>query len=167
MTELKPKARTAIGNDSVRCLNCGQEQAVAFPCAIPVFVAISEAFDKLHEHCEPSEAGKARFVYKNVQEWRHSWDTGVSAMTIHNVLMQIRGGNNGIPHDPSDFGRCYRLLKVAPPEWRTSLGKVTERYPAWAPFVERWDELEALYDEELPTGKAPKLFALMQELRGS
>lgn len=34
----------------------------------------------------------------------------------------------------------------------------------WEVLAAHWDELEALYREELPTGRAPKLYDRMQEL---
>lgn len=164
----KPRKNTdhvVPGNNSLRCLNCGREQLVAFPISIPVYVAMGNAFTKEHRDCEPSEAGKARFRYANVDEWLGSWDTGISSLTI----VAVFEGRNApdrpdVPHDPSDFGRCYRLLQVAPPAWRANLSRVSERYPAWRPFVDRWSELEALYEEERPTGEAPKLYALMRDL---
>ena len=39
-------------------------------------------------------------------------------------------------------------------------------YPEWAPLVAVWDELTALYEEELPSGRCPKLYDRMQQLRG-
>ncbi len=75
----------------------------------------------------------------------------------------------GVPHDPTDFGRCSRLL-AAPfaKGWRARLPEVAKRYPElpWARLVDAWDELEALQAEELPTGKAPKLYERLQTLAG-
>lgn len=99
--------------------------------------------------------------------WLRSWDTGLSSLTIHHVLRPAlwQGQSRPCPpSDPSDFGRCHRLLKIAPPEWRANLSRVTDRFPEWAPLVARWSDLEALYEKEFPTGQAPKLFALMREL---
>ena len=72
-------------------------------------------------------------------------------------------GKHGVPLDPVDFGRCYRLLEVEP-SWRAQLWKVSDVHPEWRPLVDNWAKLEALYEEELPTGRAPKLFALLNEL---
>lgn len=110
-------------------------------------------------------------------EWVNGSDTGISSLTIFSVLSE---GNRhralsllgrwpmdalpDVPHDPSDFGRCYRLLKLFP-AWRTRLGEVARKHQAWAPFVAAWPELEALFEQESRSGMAPKLYARMQMLR--
>lgn len=73
-------------------------------------------------------------------------------------------GGAPIPYDPDDFGRCHRLLDRFP-AWRLRLGEVPAVYPAWTPLVPAWDELTALYVEELPSGRCPKLYARLRELR--
>lgn len=102
--------------------------------------------------------------------WMNGVDTGTSSKTIFSVLAKHPGrefvlgrwGAN-VPHDPADFGRCHRLL-VLFPEWRARLPEVVARYPAWSGLVEHWDELTALFLEEAPSGKCPKLYKRMQEL---
>jgi hypothetical protein len=105
-------------------------------------------------------------------EWLKGTDTGVSSMTIVSVLSEkhalladgrLRHGGD-VPHDPSDFGRCYRLLQLFP-EWKARLGEVAAKYPKWKPLVEAWDQLEALWLEESPTNNCPKLYERMQALR--
>lgn len=72
------------------------------------------------------------------------------------------GGNH--PHDPSDFGRCHRLLEVMP-SWRPLLAeKVSPLSCEWARLIEAWDELTALYLEELPSGNAPRTYHRMKEV---
>lgn len=100
--------------------------------------------------------------------WLLSGDTGISSTTIWSVMMGEKpsgGGGFGpsVPWDPSDFGRCYRLLKRFP-AWRKRLGEVADALPDWAPLVREWDELERLYEQELPTGSAPTLYARMKVL---
>lgn len=101
-----------------------------------------------------------------VKAWLRSGDCGISSQTIWHVLsgtpMDYRF-TAGIPYDPSDFGRCYRLLKRFP-GWRERLGAVSARYPAWEVLVKRWGALEALYEAEIPdgTGEAPKLYEALQ-----
>lgn len=160
-----------MGNASIRCLRCGTEQKLSFPMSVNVMAGACDGFEKDHRDCDVDDPrGKARFTYSNPKEWANSWDTGISSKAIYHVL----GGGpvpspcwrEPIPHDPSDFGRCYRLLAVAP-GWTEQLGEVAVRFPSWAPFVEAWPELCALWEEEEPTGKAPKLYARLQELRKS
>lgn len=103
--------------------------------------------------------------------WLAGGDTGMSSKTIWSVMTGRlpRHADNwwepSIPYDPSDFGRCHRLLEEFP-AWRARLPEVADKYPEWKPLVEVWDELTALYEEEWASGQAPKLYARMKELRG-
>lgn len=102
------------------------------------------------------------------QTWVHNGDTGISSLTIWSVMTGLEPPDGdtfrpGIPSDPSDFGRCYRLLKIMP-SWRPRLPEVAAIYPNWKPLVDVWDELTALYEEELPSGVCSKLYARMKEL---
>jgi hypothetical protein len=84
---------------------------------------------------------------------------------LHMMGKPQRNGRAYEPLDPADFGRCQRLLKAFP-EWRERIREMAV-YPGWAGLVGAWDMLEALYAEERPKGAAPKLYARMQELRGT
>lgn len=69
-----------------------------------------------------------------------------------------------IPHDPADFGRCYRLLENFS-EWRNRLSEVAVAFPKWGPLVENWQELENLYrQDEYSLGKELLLYARMRQL---
>ena len=71
-----------------------------------------------------------------------------------------------VPYDESDFGRCYRLLQHFP-AWRARLPEVAAAHPIWGPMVEAWDELTALYEEEMQrsnSGSALKLNERIREL---
>ena len=96
-------------------------------------------------------------------QWLLSNDTGISSETICTVMLGEEHSHPDYPHDPSDFGRCYRLLSHFP-EWKDRLQEVADRYPIWGPLVSEWDELTELYLEELPSNRAPKLYARMKEL---
>jgi len=95
--------------------------------------------------------------------WLFGADTGMSSKSIFGVMTGKPVGEGSFPWDPDDFGRCYRLLAKFP-GWRSRLSEVSQKYPAWSGLVENWDELTALYEEELPRNRAPKLYARMQEL---
>lgn len=104
-------------------------------------------------------------------EWLLGTDTGISSKTIFFVLAsteQLRTCTNldwdDVPHDPSDFGRCHRLLEKFP-AWRDRLDEVAEAYPAWQPFADAWEQMTALYLEEAPTGYCGKLYDFMRKLR--
>lgn len=106
------------------------------------------------------------------RDWIIGRDTGLSSMTIWEFMTGLpvwelhRWSGLHTPRDPSDFGRCYRLLQHFP-EWRSRLPEMAEAKPEWAPLVAAWDELVALYEEELPSGRAPKLYERMQELHAA
>lgn len=156
----------------VGCLHCGVEEALPYPCRLEVLDAVGKAFTREHRACKPSESGAARFKFMSPEEWLDSWDRGTSSETLYVALTgaPLEGHDrHGVPIDPADFGRCHRLLAVAP-DWRARLNKpgtvriLEALCPGWARLVARWDDLERLYEEESPSGSAPKLYALLKEL---
>lgn len=108
--------------------------------------------------------------HSGLLKWMLSDDTGVSSETIVRIAMGVKPPKYGYfdaPHDPSDFGRCYRLLKQFP-DLKGWLPVVAKKCRPFAPLVANWEELESLWEEESKnkSGRAPKLYARMQELRG-
>lgn len=99
--------------------------------------------------------------------WIRTGERGLSSETIFEVLadhpLMEEDMEGSTPQDPSDFRRCYLLLEAIP-EWREELQKVADQHPRWQPLVDNWAELEELYLQELPTGKAPKLYARLHQL---
>ncbi len=110
-------------------------------------------------------------------DWITGEDTGLSSKTIFEVMTSAqpspqRSWIGFYPLDPDDFGRCYRLLQRIP-EWRERLPEVAARYPDWCGLVDAWDELTALYEQEVGTGAdvrahrgkmARRLYARMKEI---
>lgn len=102
-------------------------------------------------------------------EWLRSGDTGVSSKAIFTAMTGRAGillkADDNWPHDPSDFGRCFRLLERFP-DWRKDMAKVSAAFPAWTPIINVWPELEDIYREEIqnPKGMAPRLYARLQTL---
>lgn len=101
-----------------------------------------------------------------VIQWLLSRDTGVSSKAIvaqlSNIVLESPFSMDH-PHDPADLGRCIRLLEAIP-EFRERLDEMKQVSLIWAALVDHWDELETLYKEELPTGRAPKCYARMQQI---
>lgn len=97
--------------------------------------------------------------------WEERGDVGVSSQTIASAFLGVRlkAFDADRPYDPEDYCRCRALFKLIP-EWRKDLDVVTKAYPWLAPFMERWDEMDRLYEEEAPSGMCPKLYDLMQEI---
>lgn len=149
----------------VHCGECGHEWAIGFlPMTVDTFVKVAKSDCPactsskvlMGPQPKPTPAGDAL-------SWIHNGDTGTSSETIWSVMTGRDVTRYGVPLDPSDFGRCYRLLKIMP-SWRARLPEVVARFPRWAKLIEAWDELTALYEEELPSGMAPRLYARMREL---
>lgn len=97
--------------------------------------------------------------------WLASDDTGLSSRTI---LAWMETGMLAdvcldYPLDPADLGRCIRLLDLEP-TYRARITDMAGAGPEWARLVSRWADLEALYREEAPSGRAPRCYALMREL---
>lgn len=161
----KKRRHVVMGGKGLRCLNCGAEEDAHFPVRIEVLKAIGKAFEKEHARCEPSEAGKKRFEFSTPWEWLHSWDTGIASKTLCAFFTggSIPIADRGVPHDPDDFGRCYRLLAKFP-EWKLRFPQFVAKHPEWTALVANWEHLEKLYEEELPTGSAPKLYDFMKAL---
>lgn len=78
-------------------------------------------------------------------DWLLSGDTGISSETILAAITGSTPRRSDVPHDPDDFGRCYRLL-LCFPGWRSRLPEVAQRFPQWGPMVKAWDELSSLYE---------------------
>lgn len=109
--------------------------------------------------------------------WAAFGEQGISSRTIFAVMTGAMAYEDAfprdwarfdVPHDPSDFRRCYLLLKLIP-EWRERLGEMAQAFYKWLPFVERWDEMTALYEleRENPKGMCPKLYELMKKCEGT
>lgn len=94
--------------------------------------------------------------------WLASDRVGLSSKYMAHV---ITGGTLGDkyahPHDPADLGRCIGLLDAVP-EFRSKLKMMAVESKQWERLVQEWDTLEALYREELPSGRAPKCFDAMR-----
>lgn len=99
--------------------------------------------------------------------WFVNGHVGVSSRAIASAACGIayREGKRwgSTPADPSDFKRCLDLIEAVP-ALRSHLDKVAKTEPAWARIVEKWDELERIYREEQPSGKAPRTWALLKAL---
>ena len=169
--------------ESMLCAHCGTTRKLALPIDMWTMSALLEKFESEHRECEAGEQGAActmcfAFGHKenacpslsygqDLRKWFDGPDTGTSSKTIFRKLSgkQWRKGNydyDATPLDPSDFGRCHRLLQSFT-GWRERISEMADA-PGWAGLVEAWDELEALYLEELPSGQCPKLYARMREI---
>lgn len=137
-------------------------QRALMPCCMKCGLICME----LDRRRKDDEAGHV--LTPELRRW-FATDSGLSSKTIASVLVsELRGcaPECNVPHDPDDFGRCYRLLKLIP-NGVQRLGEVAKRFPEWTGLVQNWAELTELYEEELPTGEAPKLYRRIQQLIGA
>lgn len=98
--------------------------------------------------------------------WLHGHDTGLSSKAIfHFMTLGVKGGFT--PSDPSDLGRCLRLLKRFP-EWRERMPEMANCSQRWADLMPYWDLLEkSLFSEvaDLETeGRAPETYRMMKAI---
>ena len=149
----------AIG-EAAHCTRCGEGLRLRMPIRIEVMVGALDGFEKAHLDCV--DRGWVEPEPTTPEEWATSRDVGVSSATVYAVMT----GNPALydrfdtPKDPSDFGRCYRLLKRFP-QWRARLPEVAAAHPAWVPLVESWGELVALFEAEEASGTCPQLYAAL------
>lgn len=185
-TQRNPRARrntdhVVLRGSGFACLHCGQSYEPSMPCPMDIYAASAKSFQKAHARCKAPGEPRCSFCHAADHDWHghvaatvHSpwqWpscgDTGISSMAIYRHMLgfpQERSSSH--PWDPADFGRCFRLLTAPWAEpWRARIGEMAE-YNGWSKLVERWGDLEALYETERrnKSGKAPKLYALMSEL---
>lgn len=154
------------------CAHCGARfnPYERGPVELWAMSALAKGFVEQHEACEAG--GYVAPVADSPQAWLDGDDCGRSSRAIlHHMIGRAlwrQWNEDTAPCDPADFGRCFRLL--AHPwaaTWRARMGEMAERR-GWAGIAPAWDELEALYREEVATGdgRAPRLYARMCELRG-
>ena len=98
-------------------------------------------------------------------DWMLSGDTGTSSKCICAVMTGSKCQDGRPPSDPSDFGRCFRLLQHFP-EWRPRMGEVAAKFPEWIALVRQWSELTDLYklESQNKNGMAPQLYDRMKVL---
>lgn len=95
--------------------------------------------------------------------WLASHDTGLSSKYLAGAVSGAFKSSFAYPRDPDDFGRCYRMMRAIP-EVRVLAMRMDALPAPWPQLHKVWLELERLYEEEFPTGRAPKLMACMNEI---
>lgn len=102
-----------------------------------------------------------------VRNWLRNGRPGVSSKTMSSVLYGLPSNYSDYdgPYDPSDFARCMEFLEFVP-QARSRVHELSST-PGWENIAPAFDELEELYNQEKlnEDGKAPLLYARMQELR--
>lgn len=110
-------------------------------------------------------------IDKRLAEWLANGDTGASSEAIALWLgakVKRRTWGAETPSDPSDLGRCLRLLEAFP-EWKPRMSEMAEAGGNWPTFVEHWDEMAKSMADEVGIDwskgkKAPRTYALIKKV---
>ncbi|WP_273453702.1 hypothetical protein [Nevskia ramosa] len=103
----------------------------------------------------------------SARAWVRTGEHGASSLTMCMALFEIP--ELGIapapeyPRDPSDFRRCVAFLEAVPAA-RQRLDELRSLSGAWAQMVDQWDLLEATYNEEKGSEKAPELYDMLKKI---
>lgn len=117
---------------------------------------------------EQVAAATKQSVHDRAHAWIAGSDRGVSSETIWGVMMGAPIDRPSHPHDPADFGRCARLLRLIP-EWRARIHIMAGMGPYWDALTARWDEVTQAMDDECgidwnKSKRAEKTYALMRSI---
>lgn len=103
-------------------------------------------------------------------KWSLGCDTGASSKFMASWLLAVAKPDcwREYPSDPSDLGRCLRLLRIVP-ELSADFARMAHAGPVWAALVARWGELERSMAEECGIDgekqrEAPRTYALMNSI---
>lgn len=102
---------------------------------------------------------------KKIGEWLMSDDTGLSSKYLAGILLAADSevvDRINYPHDPSDFGRCLRLVRLL--DCRDEIEVMSYVSFEWDAVVRNWDRWAELYDQaERTDGKSTELYWEMVE----
>lgn len=171
-----PKNTDHVGmaGNVMLCEHCGARQELTVPQPVDSVVALMKAWTTAHKRC-PKREGVSAFKHaESLDRWPTSDDTGTSSKAIYDHMKHGTSHRAHHPWDPSDFGRCYRLLALAP-HWRSRIGEMGAYGPAWARLAADWDNLTAMYEAEVDVtvkphrakrkdGCAPLLYERMKDV---
>ena len=82
-------------------------------------------------------------------EWIINGEVGVSSKTMWAAITgAVTGGDKGgdydVPRDDNDFRRCYEFVEACEIV-SEELDRVKRVFPWYAPFIDAWDELVAMW----------------------
>lgn len=105
---------------------------------------------------------------KKVTEWLFSDDTGLSSLALASEYLGVDNRRQHyVPSDPSDLGRCLRLISIVP-AIRNSVDSLAEKHPNWKKAAEVWDEITVSMTREVGIRwdkghTAPETYELMKK----
>lgn len=108
--------------------------------------------------------------FAKVAEWFVSGDTGISSKSIAAVMCgaNVQKIEDYPPADPSDLGRCLRLLEKFP-EWKPRMHEMAAVSKRWAHVLPHWDNAAAIMADEVGIDwskgrKAPRTYEFMKSV---
>lgn len=84
----------------------------------------------------------------SVLRWLANGQVGLSSKAMAFCAADIEYDRADHPYDPADFNRCLLLVGQIP-AIRDAFPKIAKLSPQWEAVIEHWDELEALFIEEV------------------
>jgi len=90
---------------------------------------------------------------QKVLEWLFNGDTGISSKSLAAEFLGVDNKRKGRfycypPSDPSDLGRCLRLIEVAPAV-RACVDTLAEKSDSWAKIAPVWDKITESMKKEV------------------
>ena len=102
-----------------------------------------------------------------LNEWIIKGRVGISSKTMWAVLQNVDHKGDK-PYDPSDFGRCYDFVKKCNLA-EGDLQKIARVLPYWKPYIDNWDKLTKMYEQNVKenwsTKKEIGMYEFMEGLR--
>ena len=102
-------------------------------------------------------------------KWLLSEDTGLSSEAICRHMLIGKQRYADYPSDPSDIGRCFRLLALIP-EWESRICEMAAYGAAWISLSEQWQQIKQCMEDEVGIDwtkgdRASKTYDLMKAVQ--
>jgi hypothetical protein len=107
---------------------------------------------------------------RSLAAWFGGGDTGSSSETLAvAALTGFAPDHASYPHDPSDFGRCARLIHNVPEVREAAFAALAQHGTVWPRLIEAWDDIHQCMAEECGIAcekgrRASKTYEAMQAI---
>lgn len=107
---------------------------------------------------------------RSLAAWFGGIDKGASSETMAvAALTGFAPDRADYPHDPSDFGRCARLIDRIPEVRQAAFSALANHGTVWPRLIAAWDEIHDCMEEECGIAwekgsSAPITYAAMQAI---
>lgn len=132
--------------------------------------AISDSIDvaKMYNEILKLQRNNKKSIHTKYLQAIDSDDMGVSSKAMLYAFIGEENNSkwgNSTPCDPSDFGRCHRLLERFP-EFQSQMHKMN-KFDNWKKLVQNWDRMTEIYLRDFESGESSELYNLLQELNST